>query len=142
MEKRLHTVWYPVKDVKRAARFYREVLGLVHRFTDRDGWWAEFEAGGAKLGLHKKSHGRKGHHEVPDRQAVAVLEVDDLKAASAELKRKGVRFRGPVVRLGSFGSIASFEDPDGNLLQLFQYAKPSAPRAAQRRKRGEAYSEI
>ena len=50
-----------------------------------------------------------------------VLEVGDLEAEAAELKRSGVSFRNDIVT-GPGGKQMLVEDPDGNPIELFQRA--------------------
>jgi predicted enzyme related to lactoylglutathione lyase len=47
------------------------------------------------------------------------LEVDDLSAEVERLQRAGVQFLGPPSH-NPWGSLAVFQDPDGNILKLMQ----------------------
>jgi catechol 2,3-dioxygenase-like lactoylglutathione lyase family enzyme len=51
-----------------------------------------------------------------------VVEVDDLVARVAAMKRAGARFRNEVVT-GPGGKQILLEDPDGNVIELFEPAK-------------------
>jgi hypothetical protein len=45
-------VRYPVTDLDRAARFYREILGLSQELYNEQWQWAEFNCGNVTLALH------------------------------------------------------------------------------------------
>jgi catechol 2,3-dioxygenase-like lactoylglutathione lyase family enzyme len=51
-----------------------------------------------------------------------VLRVDDLDLARAGLEGRGVRFDDHVGEVDGRARFASFADPDGNRLQLIEYA--------------------
>jgi glyoxylase I family protein len=50
-----------------------------------------------------------------------VLQVQDLPARIADLKRQGVRFRNEL-EAGPGGKQIQVEDPDGNPIELFEPA--------------------
>ncbi len=112
----LDHVYYWVSDMDRAVRFYRDVLGLA--LSRRDGGaWAAFDVAGRTLALHGAVEG----HMPPTGGATAVFEVGDLDQAKAVLGTRGVSFdhNGEVEGYARF---ASFRDPDGNTLQIIEYA--------------------
>lgn len=97
-----------------AVAFYRDVLGLD--LTLRAGEdWAEFDAGGTTIALH----GTRPGHAPPQGGATVVFEVDDLDLVVASLRGRGVEFSGEIAEAPT-GRFATFRDPDGNLLQIFQ----------------------
>jgi catechol 2,3-dioxygenase-like lactoylglutathione lyase family enzyme len=103
-----------VEDVDRSVRFYTEALGL--RLVGRDGvHGAEVEAAGLTLRLHRR---RPEVTEAGSGTAAIGLQVGDVRASAAALAGRGVRV-GRVLDTGS-GSMALFEDPDGNHLYLFE----------------------
>jgi predicted enzyme related to lactoylglutathione lyase len=117
----LDHVYYWVTDMDRAVAFYRDVVGL--RLTRRDGSnWAEFDAGPVKLALHGAVEGRP----MQPGGATAVFGVDDLDAARAELAGRGAPFDEHLGEVEGFARFASFRDPDGNAVQIIEYAKPGA----------------
>lgn len=109
-----------VSNMDAAINFYTGVLGLklTNRFGDA---WATVEAGkGLTIGLHPASPkypapGTKG--------AMALgLEIDEpIEAVVARLSQKGVSIEGSVTE-GDGGKFASFEDPDGNEMYLWETA--------------------
>ena len=114
----IHSVIIWSEDVKRLVPFYRDVLGLKPAM-EAEGF-AMFEAStGAPLaiGTHSEVQGRSGD---PNRVMVD-FGVDDCQAEYARLSKQGVEFTRTPSKDGDL-IIATFLDPDGNMLQLFQEA--------------------
>ena len=96
--------------------FYVETLGLPPR-ADRPGH-VNFQWGDVRLTISAHSEVR-GRHAEP-RRAMLNLAVEDIEAVAARLRAAGVAFvREPSAEPWG-GAIATFEDPDGNTLQLMQ----------------------
>lgn len=98
------------QDVAKAVVFYQN-LGLKLLFHLRDKW-AEFELGGVKIGLCPTSA------PIIDRRVGAVLEVADVQAFYEHHKESGIFLGEPTQAL--HGSMVSFKDPGGNILDLYQ----------------------
>jgi predicted enzyme related to lactoylglutathione lyase len=114
----LDQVWFWVRDMDRAIDFYTNGVGL--KLLRRDGdEWAEFDAGGARLALHGAGDGER---ELPA-GGTAVFRVGDLELALLALGKRGVRFDETVGEVPGRARFASFLDPDGNRLQLIEYAE-------------------
>jgi predicted enzyme related to lactoylglutathione lyase len=104
-----------VSDMNRAVRFYTEALGLTLKARFGDGW-AEVQAPGLTIGLHPV---RQGAPTGAPAGGVSIgLQVENLEAAMATLKERGVEFRGIVE--GEGVRLAHFQDPDGTPLYLGQ----------------------
>src|SRR5206468_10597851 len=85
-----------VSDKDRARKFYQEILELKPSSTQMDGAWVEYDLGPITIGV--------GCHSAwkPSRDGTTVaFEVDDIDAAIANLKERGVTF-----------DIAKTETPD------------------------------
>jgi catechol 2,3-dioxygenase len=121
---RLDHVYYWVSDLDRAVAFYRDVLGLQLIRRDGDAW-AVFDAGGRPFALHAAVEG----HPVSPGGATAVFSVADLDRARAVLGERGVRF-GHEGDVEGYARFASFQDPDGNTVQLIEYARPEGASGA------------
>ncbi len=108
---------YPVTDIKASRQFYEAQLGL--KLTkDFSGQWFEYDIGPGTFAIAKADE----QHPVPVRGAVVALEVDNLDAEVARLKKLGVKLamditQTPVCR------IATVHDPDGNEVMLHQILK-------------------
>ena len=98
------------------ARFYRDQLGLTPRSSKAD--FINFDWGGVRLSV--SVHDRvTGTSKDPFRIMIN-LAVDDVRAVHARLTSAGVVFVRPPETEDWGGQVASFLDPDGNLVQLFQ----------------------
>jgi predicted enzyme related to lactoylglutathione lyase len=119
MIRQLDHVYYWVSDMDRAVKFYEDVVGL--RLARRDGpSWAMFEASSdVRLALHGAVEGRP----IETGGATAVFRVDDLDAARADLERRGARFDELMGEVEGYARFASFFDPDGNRVQIIEYAQ-------------------
>ena len=113
-------VLFHSEDPLALVRFYHEILGLRPNFGGEDG--AEFQLGALRIGIwqHSEMHGPA---KDPDRIILNFL-VDDCVAAYENLKSKGVEFMKPPSDEdwgGRVARLATFRDPDGNLLQLLEF---------------------
>jgi predicted enzyme related to lactoylglutathione lyase len=114
---RIDHVYYWTVDMERAVKFYQEVLGL--ELLRRDGSnWAMFDAGPVRLALHGAIEGRP----IETGGATAVFAVDDLDASRAALEERGVEFDEHVGEVEGYARFATLRDPDGNRVQIIEYA--------------------
>lgn len=105
--------------------FYTDVLGLVPR--TRNDHLTSFVWGAFKLNLsvHSEIHG-------PAREPLRMminLMVDDIGAVGRRLAQHGVAFERPPEQEPWGGWLATFRDPDGNILQLLQPTEHPRPDA-------------
>jgi predicted enzyme related to lactoylglutathione lyase len=108
------------EDVNNLLPFYRDMLGLKvamespgYAFVGA----ASPEAPGVLLGTHSEVHGRNTD---PARHMVGFAS-DDLQADWKRLKEAGVEFIEDPTQYEDGMWIATLKDPDGNLVQLFQF---------------------
>ena len=114
---KVDTVGVPSRDGKRSRQFYVETLGL--RPDERS--WNEFWIGETCFAIwYPEQFG--GEFE-PQKNSIALLRVEDVAAARAELEAKGVEFDGETFDTGVC-HMASFLDPDGNELTLHRRYAP------------------
>jgi len=112
----MHSVLIWSEDVKRLIPFYRDVLGLKPQM-ENEGFVAFEASTGAVLALGAHSE-VKGRAQDPYRMMVD-LAVDDCQAEYERLSKQGVEFiRTPTK--DAIHIIATFHDPDGNVLQLLE----------------------
>jgi catechol 2,3-dioxygenase-like lactoylglutathione lyase family enzyme len=110
------TVWYHVRDLDAARRFYREKLGFTEIAFDAPGEWAKLVNGAMEIGLARGEPDADG--------GVAHVDVDDIKAAAERLRADGVEV-GVVLELHGEMRLLDVYDPDGNRVQLAQELRPS-----------------
>lgn len=112
----IKTVWnvtFYVSDLEKAARFYEETLGLEKKYSYSS--YVGFECGGVEIGLIPKSEKKASAVSA----SIGFL-VDDVEKAYNELKKKGVKFTRKLHDETWGGRQASFEDVDGNVLEIVQ----------------------
>jgi predicted enzyme related to lactoylglutathione lyase len=112
------TIWS--EDLNNLLPFYRDVLGLKVAMEspgfallgeDRP------DAPALALGTHSEVHGRNTD---PARHMVGFTS-DNLAADWKRLKEAGVEFIEDPTEYGDDMTIATLKDPEGNLVQLWQY---------------------
>jgi DNA-binding CsgD family transcriptional regulator/catechol 2,3-dioxygenase-like lactoylglutathione lyase family enzyme len=111
-----------VRDIDEACKWYGEVLGLKHLYTF--GKLAFFDLGGTRLYLSAEGG-------EPGPESTLYLRVDDIGAAHAELKTRGVEFEGAPHLIyrhadGMEEWMAFFKDPDGRFLALMSQVRPTS----------------
>jgi catechol 2,3-dioxygenase-like lactoylglutathione lyase family enzyme len=110
-------VYYWTRDMDRAVAFYTDVVGFA--LIRREGSeWAELDAGAVRFALH-------GADEGTAYSGTVVLRVDDLEAARWTLEGRGAVFDASVGEVAGYARFATFRDPDGNPVQIIEYAQTS-----------------
>jgi glyoxylase I family protein len=116
---------YQVKEVQRSIVFYTKMLGFN---LDQQNLPAFGQVSIRNLKLILSGPGASGSRPMPDgRQQEPggwnriVLQVRDLPARIAELRKEGVHFRNEI-EVGPGGRQIQVEDPDGNPIELFEPA--------------------
>ena len=120
LEKIVYTALF-VSDQDKALDFYTNVVGLEKKGENPTPSGPRF----LSVGVADQDFqlllwpGTPGQGEpVGDRiPAAYTIETPDIRAAVAELESRGVQFENGVVDY-PWGSLAGFQDPDGNRLQL------------------------
>jgi len=125
------SVRYIVYDVEAAIGFYTRHLGFSVQMRPND-MFAMLSRGDLRLVLSVPGGGPGGGQAMPDGTRPEPggwnrfsVEVPDLPATVAELRRDGVRFRNDVVT-GVGGKQIIAEDPSGNPVELFEPTMPEA----------------
>ena len=119
-------VRYQVKDVQRSIAFYSQTLGFNLDQQNLPAF-GQVSVGNLKLILSgPRASGSRpmpdGRHQEPGGWNRVVLLVQDLPAHIAHLKNQGVHFRNEM-EVGPGGRQIQIEDPDGNLIELFEPAR-------------------
>ena len=114
MIKGVANVWVPVQDIERALAFYQNTLGFT--LIKQDGLWAEVDANGLNIGLN----GREPQGAQSSGGPVITFHLDSsLEDAIDELKGQGVMFPTGISE-HEWGRVATFNDSEGNELQLYE----------------------
>ena len=129
VDMKLEVVVIPVSDVDRAKRFYGDLgwrLDIDYKAGNRFRV-IQFTPPGSASSIHFGTARPGVASAVPGSAQGLYLIVSDVEAARAELVGRGVdvsevfhragrdeRFSGPDPARSSYGSLATFQDPDGN----------------------------
>ena len=108
----IKTVLHPVSDVEKAKAVYTALLGVAPS-TD-DPYYVGFDTEGQHIGL-VPGGGPQGMTS-----PVAFWHVSDIEAKLAEVTAAGGTLKEPVRDVGGGRLVATFTDPDGNVLGLLQ----------------------
>ena len=108
----IKTVLHPVTDLARAKAVYAALLGVEPQ-ADAD-YYVGFDVAGQHIGLVPGGG--------PQRMTspVAYWHVPDIEAKLAEVTAAGASLKDPVRDVGGGRLVATFTDPDGNVLGLLQ----------------------
>ena len=109
----IHAIVYG-RDAERARAFFRDTLGFSS--VDAGHGWLIFGLPPAELAVHPIEESE--HHEL-------YLMCDDVHAAVADLKSKGVEFTRPVTDQG-WGLLTRLRIPGGGEMGLYQPKHPTA----------------
>ena len=106
------TVLHPVSDLERAKSVYAALLGEAPQ-TDSP-YYVGFDVEGQHIGLVPGG----GPHGMTS--PVAYWHVSDIEAKLAEVSAAGGEVKDAVRDVGGGRLVATFTDPDGNVLGLIQ----------------------
>lgn len=113
-------------DLDRLVAFYRDTLGLTPHSVRPD--FVAFSFGDVRLSL-----GRHSEVTGPSRDPYRImvnLAVEDIQAVTVRLRQRGVAFVREPEQEQWGGWVATFRDPDGNMLQLLQQPQAQVDRMA------------
>ena len=139
---RIQHVGLVVSDLERSRGFYRDALGLEEVARPAsfafDGAWFRF--GGTEIHLLSEAHATGGAGQGDAGAGVVrgltqhlAFEVDDLRAACERLETVGVALDGGPMPRGDGVVQVFFRDPDGYVLELFQWTEEDQSDAPERR---------
>ena len=109
-----------VKDLRAAAKFYEETLGLS-RAGSEDNESVVFESGDTRINVYRSSFAGT------NKATALTWTVDDVEDVVRTLRAKGVRFehydlpetrREGDVHIAGDIKVVWFKDPDGNILSV------------------------
>ena len=108
----IKTVLHPVSDLAKAKPVYTALLGMPPQ-SDAP-YNVGYEAAGQQIGLVP------GGAQQGMTSPVAYWHVADIEAKLAEVTAAGGTVKDPVRDVGGGRLVATFTDPDGNVLGLLQ----------------------
>ena len=108
----IKTVLHPVSDVAAAKAVYTALLGTPPQADES--YYVGYEAAGQHIGLVPNA-GQQGMTS-----PVAYWHVPDIEAKLAEVTAAGATVKQPARDVGGGRLVATFTDPDGNVLGLLQ----------------------
>jgi predicted enzyme related to lactoylglutathione lyase len=108
----IKTVLHPVSDLTAAKAVYAALLGVSPQADSE--YYVGFEAEGQHIGL-VPGGGPQGMTS-----PVAFWQVPDIQAKLAEVTAAGAAVKEPAHDVGGGRLVATFTDPDGNVLGLLQ----------------------
>jgi predicted enzyme related to lactoylglutathione lyase len=110
----IKTVLHPVSDLAKAKAVYTALLGVAPQ--PDESYYVGYEAAGQHIGL-VPSGGPQAMSS-----PVAYWQVPDIEARLAEVTAAGATVKEPPRNVGGGRLVATFTDPDGNVLGLTQDA--------------------
>ncbi|GER15577.1 VOC family protein [Variovorax boronicumulans] len=117
--KRVQNVFVVAKEPASLNAFYEGALGLPMKFRDGDRW-IQYGLGNTNVALACLEEAAPATSGL-----VMVLEVDDFEGAQERIVAAGGQVLG-LRDMGAHGAVLSLRDPEGNLVQLFRRAAPTA----------------
>ncbi len=108
----IKTVLHPVSDLAKATAVYTALLGIPPQTESP--YYVGFDVAGQHIGL-LPGGGPQGMTS-----PVAYWHVSDIEAKLAEVTAAGATVKEPARDVGGGRLVASFTDPDGNVLGLVQ----------------------
>ncbi|MEA2190171.1 MAG: uncharacterized protein QOI73_292 [Solirubrobacteraceae bacterium] len=108
----IKTVLHPVSDLAAAKAVYAALLGVDPQADSP--YYVGFEAEGQHIGL------LPGGGPQAMTAPVAYWQVADIEAKLAEVTAAGATVKEPAHDVGGGRLVATFTDPDGNVLGLLQ----------------------
>jgi predicted enzyme related to lactoylglutathione lyase len=111
-EPTIKTVLHPVTDLAAAKAVYTALLGIQPQADAA--YYVGYDVGGQHIGLVPAG----GPQDMTS--PVAYWHVPDIEAKLAEVTAAGATVREPAHDVGGGRLVATFTDPDGNVLGLLQ----------------------
>src|SRR6266516_428556 len=108
----IKTVLHPVSDLARAKPVYTALLGIAPQADSS--YYVGFDVAGQHIGLVPSG----GPQSMTS--PVAYWHVPDIEAKLAEVSAAGATVKEPPRDVGGGRLVATFTDPDGNVLGLVQ----------------------
>jgi len=113
----------PAEDVERASAFYRKTFGwMIEKMPEVDYAMVRTDPEGGDGSSELPPDGGIGSKKGPNKVPHLTIIVDDLDAVLAKVPQNGGKIVQKKHAMGDLGESASFTDPEGNTIGLFQPA--------------------
>jgi catechol 2,3-dioxygenase-like lactoylglutathione lyase family enzyme len=115
-----------VKDIDATVKFYESVMGMTKEAFGEGRIALKF--GDQKINLHEYGNEfePKAKIPTPGSEDLCFITAIDLEKSVSHIESHGVEIiEGPIEKIGARGKMRSiyFRDPDGNLIEVSNYAK-------------------
>src|SRR5262249_51938847 len=119
------TISFQVKDRKKTAKWWEDVMGLKLEYDAAEIGWCELRTECQKgfVGLSQGESPQAGAGAVPG------FGVRDLDSARARLEKHGIRFDGDTRTIPGMVKLATFFEPNGHALMLYELLSQARPSA-------------
>ncbi len=117
MFEKIAFIHYCTQNLEQALKFYRDILGLKLLVHSEE--WVEFDVGGQRLALRLVDPWTASTEPPNANSAMIWLEALPIEKTIANLKNNKVKFINNF-EVFSYGKTATFADPDGNPIGLYQ----------------------
>ena len=109
------TISLPVKDLAKSIEFYENVVGFKIQYRLDDMGWCELTTSVPQvtIGLSQVESPNPGGQ-------TPTFGVADIDRARKVLEGRGVKFDGDTMEIPDMVKLATFFDPDGNPIKLYQ----------------------
>jgi uncharacterized protein len=119
----------PADDLQRAQSFYREAFGWRLEPVPEMSYTMVTTAALDDQGMPAEPGAINGGmtlREDPITSPVVVVSVDDIDGALEQVQALGGKVKRTRTQVGDMGFSAYFEDPEGNVVGLWETARPMA----------------
>jgi lactoylglutathione lyase len=115
----IYEVAIRVKNLARAEKFYKGVLGLEEGIRDERRNWLFLRAGGDEgMVVLQEDKG-----EWPAQHFAFSVDERDIERAATTLREQGIEVEGPVTHNWMGAKSIYFSDPDGHALELLAMSR-------------------
>ncbi|MFX1252848.1 MAG: VOC family protein [Promethearchaeota archaeon] len=121
----IDVVFLHIRNPKMMVRWYKEKLGLEIGFQTPDLSWQEFDLPPTRPPTRFALDYPASDLSIVEKQPIVIsFKVLNIYKVVTELKAKGIKFFGsPVIQDVGPSLYATFQDPEGNWLQISQRKK-------------------
>jgi predicted enzyme related to lactoylglutathione lyase len=116
------TIAFQVADLKKSIDWYQSVLGFKLAYHLEEMGWCELTTSVDRVNV-----GLSQVEAIKPGGPTPTFGVKDIEHARSQLESNGVRFDGDTIEIPEMVKLATFFDPDGNSLMLYQALSDQSP---------------